>query len=394
MSLSTALGGRLAALGLTRGAIAAISTMIAVGTAISLLSPLLALTLSGRGVSERTIGFLVATLALSALFATPYAPRIAHRFGTARTISYLLPAAACLIPFAWYVTALPILFVLLFVYGMCVSICFALSEFWINAVTPHHRRGIVMGIYATCLSIGFAFGPVLISITGLSSPLPFFLGSGLFVIAAIPTWLARDVSPDFSEKPSGSFFSFIFAVPIATFGVLVFAMAESSGFAFLPLWGQHLGYAPAIFPLLASAMTLGNVVFQIPLGIIADKIDKRLILLVCGLVGCLGMVIASAATTDWLTLAAVLFLWGGASAGLYTVGLAHLAARFSGGDLASANSAFVFCYALGMLIGPVMVGDAMNRMPTAGFPISIGAAFGAYCIIAAARLVRSRTETP
>jgi len=391
---SGAIKRRLVKWGLTRGAIAAISAMISVGIAISLLSPLLALTLAERGITERTIGLLVAALAASALFATPYAPHIAKRFGTARTIAALLPLAACLIPFAYYVTDLRALFVLLFLYGMCVSVCFALSEFWINAVTHEKKRGLIMGIYATCLSIGFALGPIVITATGIGTPLPFFIGAALFVAGAVPAWRARDVSPDFSDSPTKGFASYILAVPIATFGVFVFAMAESSGFAFLPLWGQHLGYSTAIVPLLASAMTLGNVALQIPLGLVADRIDKRLILLVCGLFGAFGMLFAYFVTGSWFALVLVLFVWGGASAGIYTVGLAHLASRFSGGDLAAANSAFVFCYALGMLVGPLSVGEAMDRMPSAGYPLIIGGAFALYCIIAAARLVKYKAEAP
>ena len=86
-------------------------------------------------------------------------------------------------------------------------------------------------------------------------------------------------------------------------------------------------------------------------------------------------------------LVAALFLWGGATAGIYTVGLAHLASRFSGADLAGANAAFVFCYALGMLVGPLAIGDAMARAPIAGaYRSLLGVVFCAYTIIVALRI--------
>ncbi len=47
---------------------------------------------------------------------------------------------------------------------------------------------------------------------------------------------------------------------------------------------------------------------------------------------------------------------GGVVAGLYTVGLAHLGSRLGGADLAAANAAFIFCYSLGMLVGPQTLG--------------------------------------
>lgn len=389
MSLSS-LGKRL---GITKGAAAAIATIVAVGIAVSLLPPLIALNLSARGISERTIGLLASTLAIAALFATPFAPKIAARYGTATVIATLTPMAAVLIPFVWLVEDIIYLFPIVFLYGGAVSLCFTLSEYWINAATPGHRRGFVMGLYATLLSVGFAIGPAIIAVIGARSIAPFLIGSLLMALSAIPAFLARGVSPDIGRPSRHRFAVFIFAVPVATLGAFAFALGESGGFAFLPLWGQHLGFGPAIVPLLASAMTLGNVVFQIPLGALADKVDRRHLLLGCGLVGALGMAAAWAVSWSAPLLMLVLFIWGGATAGIYTIGLAHLASRFSAEDLVGANAAFIFCYALGMLLGPFTIGDAMTRAPLTGFPLVAGTVFALYAAIVASRIVRVRHLT-
>jgi MFS family permease len=245
-----------------------------------------------------------------------------------------------------------------------------------------------MGIYATVLSLGFATGPAIVALLGFDSFRPFLVGAAFMALSALPALTARGVSPDFSAPPRRRFAAFIFAVPTATLGVFVFAMGEQSGFAFLPLWGQHLGFEPAFAALLASAMTLGNVALQIPLGLLADRFDRRLLLLACGLVGSLGMAIAWAASSSLPAVMAILFVWGGATAGIYTVGLAHLASRFSGADLASANAAFIFCYSLGMLSGPIAVGDAMTQAPIAGLPLVLAVAFALYSGIVALRIAR------
>ena len=373
-------------LGLTLGASAAIATIVSVGIAVSLMTPLVSLTLSGRGISERTIGIVVSTYAIAMLCAAPLTARIAARLGTARTIVVLTVAAGCLIPLVFFIEDVGWLFPVIFLYGGCVSLCFTLSEFWIAAKTPDGKRGFVIGLYATLLSIGFAIGPAIIAALGVLTIYPFLIGSMLMILAAVPAFLARKVSPDFRERPRIRFSTFIFAVPVATIGALVFATGESGGFAFLPLWGQHLGFRPETAALLVSAMTLGNVAFQIPLGLLADRTDRRLILLACGLAGAFGMLVAWTVASSPVLLATVLFLWGGVTAGIYTVGLAHLAARFQGGDLAGANAAFVFCYALGMLVGPLAIGDAMARAPSFGFPLVLSVIFAIYAAIVALRI--------
>jgi MFS family permease len=367
--------------------------MVSVGIAVSLLPPLLSLNLAERGVSERTIGLLVATIALSSLAIAPFAARIAASFGIARVIAACTVLAALVMPSVWLVDGVALLFPLAFCYGAAMTLCFTLAEYWINAATPKYRRGLVMGIYATVLSLGFAVGPAIISVLGFSSFRPFLVGSVIMLVSALPALAARAASPDFSERPSQRFITYIFAIPVATTGVFVFAMAEQSGFAFLPLWGRHIGMAAEDAVLLTSAMVLGQVLFQIPVGLLADRIDRRTVLLGCGLIGIAGMIAAWSASGAALPLMAVLFVWGGATAGLYTVGLAHLASRFTGSDLASANAAFIFCYALGMLVGPAITGDAMARAPAFGFPLVLGVAFAIYVVVVAARIRRARSTS-
>src|SRR6188474_3743146 len=131
--------------GLTRGAVAAITTIVAVGVAVSLLPPLVSLTLAGRGFSERTIGFVVATIAVASLLTSPFAARIAVRFGAANVIATVTPIAAVLIPLVWLTSDLRLLVPIIFGYGIVISLCFTLSEYWIGAATPEGRRGAVMG---------------------------------------------------------------------------------------------------------------------------------------------------------------------------------------------------------------------------------------------------------
>lgn len=379
-------------LGLTPGAVAAIGTIVPVGVAVGLLPPLLSLTLSARGHSERAIGLLVALLAVAAMTATPFASRLATRFGTAAVIAFLTAVMALLVPAIWLVEDLRLLAAVIFLYGVASALCFTLSEYWINAATPEHRRGLVMGLYATLLSIGFAVGPGIVALAGSDTIRPFLIGSAVLALSGLPALAARRLSPVLPRAARRRFLGLLVAAPVATFGALVFAMGESGGFAFLPLWGLHLGFGATVAPLLASAMTLGNLAFQIPLGLLADRVDRRKVLLGLALAGAGGMAAAWAVSASAAALMAVLFLWGGATAGIYTVGLAHLAARFSAADLAGANAAFVFSYAFGMLIGPPIIGDAMARAPTAGLPLALGLAFALYALVAAWRLLRRAAE--
>ena len=93
---------------------------------------------------------------------------------------------------------------------------------------------------------------------------------------------------------------------------------------------------------------------------------------------------------DWHLMAALLFVWGGVVAALYTIGLAHLGSRLSGHELASANAAFVLCYGLGMVLGPQAIGIAMDLFGANGFSWALALFFAFYIVLALSRLVERR----
>jgi hypothetical protein len=90
---------------------------------------------------------------------------------------------------------------------------------------------------------------------------------------------------------------------------------------------------------------------------------------------------------SWALLASMLLLWGGCVSGMYTVGLTHLGSRLTGSDLVSANAAFIFCYAIGTISGPQIVGVSMDLNGTNGFAWALAAFFAFYVVLSIARLV-------
>jgi MFS family permease len=231
--------------------------------------------------------------------------------------------------------------------GASVAAAFILSEFWITATAPAERRGLVMGIYATVLSLGLALGPAVLTVAGTSGFRPFLVGAAIMALAAVPIMVAPVRSPPIEERPRGAFLRFLVIAPAATGAALVFGFAEGGSFALLPVYGQHIGHAVGDVVLFAAAVTLGNVLLQVPLGLISDRVDRRKLLLALAVTGLAGAAMLPAVAASLPSAFALLFVWGGFIGGLYTVGLAHLGQRFTGGDLAAANSAFVFCYSAG-----------------------------------------------
>lgn len=371
-----------------RGIAAAIATITAVGAAIGLSIPLLSVLLESRGHSASMIGLNTAVAGLASITAAPFASPIAAKLGVVQTILIMLIVAALSLIGFHFFQEFWMWFPLRVTFHFALTTLFILSEYWINAAAPPAKRGLVLGIYATVLSLGFAFGPWLFSQIGSGGLLPFGIGFCIIVLAAIPVLLAWSDSPDFDDgEAHAPFAPYIWAVPMATAAVFVFGAVETGGFAFFPVYGTRIGYPEASAALLLTMIGLGNVLLQIPLGLLSDRVrDRRHILMACALIGLIGMLILPYVSDNWYMVAGLLFIWGGVVAGLYTVGLAHLGSKLTGRELASANAAFVFCYALGMLAGPQAIGIGMDAMGPNGFASTLALFFAAYLILGFFRL--------
>lgn len=374
-----------------RSLAAAIATVTAVGVAIGLGIPLLSLLLESRGYSSTMIGANTAFAGLASIAAAPLAAPIAARLGVARSMVIMLIIGAFSFLGFYYFQQIWMWFVLRIIMHFCLTVIFVLSEYWINTSAPPRRRGLVLGCYATALSLGFAIGPWLFAKMGSSGAGSFYAGFIIILLALIPVIIARRDSPDFDEGEHVPFMPFIFSVPSATVAVFVYGAVQTGGFALFPVFGAKIGYQEADSAILLTMIGLGNICLQIPLGLISDRIkDRRILLFICAFCGLAGMIIMPMLLTHWYILAAVLFLWGGVVAGLYTVGLAHLGSKLTGRDLASANAAFMFCYAIGMLVGPQAVGIGMDTMGSEGFPAVLASFFAIYVLFAVLRLISSR----
>ncbi|MEH6689595.1 MAG: MFS transporter [Pseudorhizobium pelagicum] len=366
--------------------IAAISAISAVGIAIGLGLPLLSIILEKRGISSTMIGLNSAMAGVAAMVAAPITTRLAHDFGVARTMLWAVVISAISALAFYYAEAFWMWFPLRFAFHGAITTLFILSEFWINAAAPPRRRGLVLGIYATVLSVGFAMGPLLFSAIGSDGILPFLIGAAAILLAAVPIYIARNESPVLDEKPERHFLRYILLVPTATAAVFVFGAVEAGGLSLFPIYALRSGFTESQGALLLTVMGVGNMIFQIPLGMYSDRLrDRRPLLAAMAVTGCIGSLMLPLLIEDWLLTAVVLLFWGGCVSGLYTVGLAHLGSRLTGADLAAANAAFVFCYAVGTVAGPQAIGASIDVSGNNGFAWALAAFFGLYVVLSIGR---------
>lgn len=380
----------------SRGIIAAIACVALFGVGQGMTHPLFALRLEEEGWSSGMIGLNGAMVAFASLTLAPLMPRLIRAMGLPGFLlagCLLSSATLLLFPlFEGYTAWLA----LRFVQGAAATALFLGSEAWIVGGAEEGSRGRVVGFYATVLSLGFAAGPLILTGVGVAGPVPFAVCAALSVIAIAPLVTAWSEAPkaEADDLPAVAPLRFLRTDPTVMGAVMLFGAIEFGVMALLPVWGVKSGLGADAAAFLVSTLVLGNVALQMPLGVLADRFNRRAML-----VGCAAASVLAAVTLPWLStggwmLWAVLFGWGGLAAGLYTIALVELGARYRGQTLVSANAAVISAYGLGALGGPLVAGTAMDIIEPHGLAAALALMAGAYVALAIARSRRRVATAP
>ncbi len=328
--------------------------------------------MDNRGVSAGIIGANTAIAGLASIAAVPIVIPLARRFGTANVMVGCTIVSAVTFAGFYFFQSLWVWFVLRTIEHAALAILFVLSEFWISTAADPKKRGLVLGVYGTVLSVGFAAGPAILAYIGTAGPAPFIIGSSIIAVAIVPVFAAYGTQPVIASSPIRSVFRYLWLVPAATGAVFVFGCFEQAMLGLFPVYGARTGHGETAIAVLLVMLALGNIVAEVPIGILSDKVrDRRSVLAGCALVCVAGTVALPAFATQPIMVAIYLVVCGGAAGGMYTAGLAHLGARLSSGELAQANAAFVMAYSIGMMVGPYAIGIATEYHDPHGFAWSL-----------------------
>jgi MFS family permease len=143
--------------------------------------------------------------------------------------------------------------------------------------------------------------------------------------------------------------------PVGMAGMLAVGGLSMMVAGFTPIHVAASGYSQADVALLLAAMPLGSVLFQIPLGWISDRIDRRIVIVGAALVvACAGV---AAGIFDGYALAVLVpiyLVWGGTTESIYSLSNAHANDRASKEEMVALASTMLFAWSLSGVIVPAV----------------------------------------
>lgn len=343
-----------------RNLIAACAAITVFGLAFGMTYPLLSLILESRGVSTEMIGMNSAMMPIGILLFSSAIPIATRRFGS-RNVALCAALVTSILILSYKIfDSLPAWFVIRLLQGMSISTLFVLSEAWIVGFAGSEHRGKIVAIYGSILSASFGIGPALVGWIGISGWLPFVIGSLVILLGVIPLTLVeeRQTATPKDPKPAG-ILGFAPKAPMLLAAVGAFAVFDAATLSLLPVYGIRIGLDVQTAATALTALIMGNIVLQFPIGWLADRFSRSAVLLGCAITtAVMASLLPLVMATVWMWPALV--LTGASGYGVYTVALTALGDRFEGTELVNGAASFAVMWGAGALIGSVSGGWAMS----------------------------------
>jgi MFS family permease len=261
--------------------------------------------------------------------------------------------------------------------GFSYAGLFIVVESWLNNTSTNKTRGKILSVYQVITYGGLVAGQFLLTVADPSGVSLFILTSILVSIALLPISLSSRPAPSFEEPETISLKRLLIISPLGIIGAFGSGFGASILFSLGAVYATKIGLTlPQISTFMAAYM-VGGVAFQIPIGWLSDKYDRRKIIITICFLSFLSALSCYFAEGSSALFYISFFVLGGMSLSIYGQCLAHMNDHISEKQYVAAGSTLIFVNGVGAAIGPFMISLFMNQLGIHVFFPMIAIIFGA-----------------
>lgn len=346
--------------------------------------------LAEMGVTDIIIGLLNAAFFIGAALSTIFAHRIVSSVGHIRSFSVFCAVFAIAALSHMMVDNLWIWGVLRIILGFCHYSLLLLVESWLSEKTNVDTRGKVLATYNIIFYLAFILGVSLLSLE-LSSRNIFTLSTILVVMSMLPIALTKMVQPDIPARERISIPKLFSISPLALATSFISGMLVNGFFTMVSVFLLKFSFSLSEISLYLMISMIGGFISQMPMAVLSNRIGRRNAILACAVVATLTalaglFVIFQENLTAWIQYI-IAFLFGCSLFSLYALSIARANDELPNNmNTVEVSRGLLFCYGLGALVAPPLIGFAMSLSAKYGFY----ALFGLFSLILFICAVRTK----
>lgn len=162
--------------------------------------------------------------------------------------------------------------------GFCIAGLTTSIESWLNDRSGNRTRGRVLGYYMLVFYLAVALGQTLVNVAPDGSSDHLMLASALIGLSLIPIAMTRLGEPNLGELRLLGVRRLYEVSRIGLVGAGVAGILVGSFYALGIVFARQNGMSVSDATLFVSAVVLGGLGFQVPVGILADRFDRRIVM--------------------------------------------------------------------------------------------------------------------
>ena len=339
------------------------------------VGPLDALSGIALGFTREQIGLLGSAHFFGFFIGCWWAPRLMGNVGHSRAFAAFTATGAIgllghylvIDPYAWALMRVAS--------GLCVAGCYTVVEAWLQSKVTNETRGRAMGVYRVVDMTGSLAAQMVISVLAPASYVSYNLLALLCCAALLPIAVTKSSQPETPDAPRLRPMLAVTRSPLAAAGVVVAALSSASFRMVGPVYGQEVGLATTQIAWFLAAFVLGGALAQFPVGWLADKFDRRWVLIgmsFAATLSCIATAMFTGLTTTGVMLMAGIF--GITTFPIYSISAAHAHDFASNEERVELSAALMFWYATGAIAAPLVASWLMEAYgpPALFFMIAVG----------------------
>lgn len=246
-----------------------------------------------------------------------------------------------------------------FVAGVGCAMIWVVVESALMCSGTSRNRGRLLAAYMMIYYVGTFLGQLLVSkvSTELMNVLPWV--TALILAGILPLLFTRILSQQTESRKTTSITSMLKLrqARLGVNGCIISGIVLGSLYGLMPLYLNHQGISNSNIGFWMAVLVSAGIVGQWPIGRLADKFGRLLVLRVQIFVVILG----SVAMLTHTAMAPALFILGAAGFTLYPVAMAWSCEKVSQDQLVAMNQALLLSYTIGSLLGPSFTAMLMQH---------------------------------
>lgn len=323
------------------------------------------LTVTGVIMAAYFAGFLAGTVSAERMLRSVGHIRVFAALASTASSAVLIHAVAAE-PVAWALMR--------FVFGACMAGLYVVVESWLNDLATNATRGRILSVYMIVSMGGIGVGQLMLNVADPAGFRLFVVASVLVSMSLVPVTLSARSSPPVAVPEPMPLRRLLSIAPTGVVGVFWVGASLGALMGMGAVYAAAAGMSQSRISVFLVAPFVGAILFQWPIGRLADRLPRRGVIVAVGAVAVAASAVPLFVPDGSMVAVLAVGVVGGTYFPLYSLVVAYTNDWLTPSQMLGASATLVRVNGAGSIVGPLGAAVVMHVAGTHAYFFALAAA--------------------